>query len=214
MAWTTIIAKVRRILNEKTAANSFWTDDIVTELTKEAEQNTIEKLKNFFKEGTAINIVAGTSYYTIPTDLLRISSFSYDGTILTPATNPELIAIYGDSYLTESGAPLYYQIIGNTIRLTPIPDVSKTGGLTSQYLYLPDQGTNPTVSSLWQRAVVYKAAALCFEEDNANLALAGYYEGLFKKRIREIKALLRGSDRKATWQDSTRDELNDYWDSQ
>jgi len=84
-------------------------------------------------------VVSGQSTYTIPTDASFIQGVSIKDTggtwsKLSPLTL-EMIQEQGSEsdFMTENSSPMYYRLVGNTLKIYPATDYSQSASLKIQY---------------------------------------------------------------------------------
>jgi hypothetical protein len=165
---------VRNLLNQPNAANSFWSDEELTDYLNEGiRMYFIEVTGNDEGAWTKIadlNIVSGTETVALPSDCFEVKALYKsvtNGYEVLPYRNHE-----SDSYSTNGGSsaesyfPAYY-FRENNLVLRPVPNFSQTAGLRIEYVYFPDMLQNagdvastnivPIFKQLIEMYAVYKA---------------------------------------------------------
>lgn len=119
------LTRTRLSLNETTAA--FWTDAEIYSYMWEAECILAGKL-GLFQATTAHTTVTGTSAYTFPDSMLRLSRLTYDGKKLKKADFTERDYLDGTDYgsTPQSGKPEIYTEWAQQAYLFPVPDAAAT----------------------------------------------------------------------------------------
>lgn len=165
---------VRNLLNQPNAANSFWSDEELTDYLNEGiRMYYIEVTNNDEGAWTKIadlNIVSGTETVALPSDCFEVKALYKavsNGYEVLPYRNYE-----SESYTTQGGTgtesyfPAYY-FRENNLVLRPVPNFSQTAGLRIEYIYFPDMLQNagdvastnimPIFKQLIEMYAVYKA---------------------------------------------------------
>lgn len=132
------LARCRQQINETTAA--FWSDAEIYGYMWEAESILAGKL-GLFQAISAHTTVTGTSAYTCPDSMLRLSRITYDGKKLKKADFTERDYLDGTNYgsTPSSGKPQIYTEWGQSVYLLPVPDAAAT--LNFFYLKAPSEIT-------------------------------------------------------------------------
>jgi hypothetical protein len=114
------LTRTRLQLNETTAA--FWTDAEICGYMWEAECILAGKL-GLFQAVTAHTTVTGTSAYTFPDSLIRVSRLTYDGKKLKKIDFTERDYLDGTNYgsTRQTGQPEAYAEWGQSVYLQPVP---------------------------------------------------------------------------------------------
>lgn len=81
-------------------------------------------LRDSEAEHTATS-VAGTMYYALPSDFMRVGLVRFDGYVLYKSTIEDLKAKYS-TFSSDTGTPVAYFLYGDNIGLYPIPDRGAT----------------------------------------------------------------------------------------
>lgn len=97
------------------------------------------------KQGTSINLVAGTSDYLLATDILQLKRLqvALDGSNFYAATPKDLVLDTAANALAESRAQPRYVIIASSdatefkIRIEPTPAANVTNGIQYFYVFRP-----------------------------------------------------------------------------
>lgn len=140
-----LITNVRNFLNSPNPANSFWTDQELTEYLNEAVRLYFAEVSHVnegqFTTKTALNIVANTETVALPTDCFVVKA------LRKKSASDWLILDYvndiTNSYSTQGGSGSdtfvpYYFFRGNSLVLRPTPNFSETAGLELEYMQFPD----------------------------------------------------------------------------
>lgn len=132
------LTRVRQQINETTSA--FWTDAEIYGYMWEAECILAGKL-GLFQAISAHTTVTGTSAYTCPDSMLRVSRVTYDGKKLKKADFTERDYLDGTNYgsTPQAGKPVMYTEWAQSVYLFPVPDDAKT--LNFYYLKAPSEIT-------------------------------------------------------------------------
>lgn len=142
----------------------------------------------------AFPIVANTSTYSLPSDLISVRRITWNGRRIEPLPARQQRAYFQGTAAT--GAPMYYLyseiVASRLIRFFPTPNISVTAsgnlygaginpGLVMSYWSLPDYTTK--IIPVWLRRRVIKAGALAKlylkEGPGQNLIAAKYYSDKF-----------------------------------
>ena len=213
MTWNDIADRVYRTLDED-SGNSHWDKAALIDLIKEGELEFVRETEYFRAEQTQ-NLAAQTAQYDLPDDLIRIITVKAAGKLLEAKNEAELNDIYrlqGLNWDEIQGEPLYYLVTGNRIRLLPGPNASINNGLKIYYLQFPDQSQeSPSIALSYQKALVFWGVSAALNEDQANKEQALFYERLFQRELNYAKKALNSKDRKSSFRDNLRYELNAYW---
>lgn len=154
-----------------------WSNEELTRFIDQALKRAVRSSLLIKKSETAfdLNIVAGTSDYSLDARIIRLKYAELDttGKILEPVEIEDLIGI--QNWRGQTGTPNSYIVDESdaTIRLYPTPVVNDTAYLT--YYRLPlldlDWDTNtltPEISSEYQIEMLDYAAYLAYMKDEAN----------------------------------------------
>jgi hypothetical protein len=202
--WTAMLAEIRRILREPTAASSYWADaDLLDMFNRSIDIRTLDLQDAHEGWVTTIasqNIVADQVAYTIPEGAGRIKRVVYKpdtggaSTIEIPLVRNER---FQDTLVTNtgtgggnSGSVPTYRILGNQIQLEPPPKKAVTNGLQLECenimprivngadllsLYFPDS---------METMLIYDTAveAMVIEASMGNLTAETYLSSVIRQR--------------------------------
>jgi hypothetical protein len=158
-----MLHSVRNRLNQPNSANSFWSDEELTEYINDAIQvyflELVQNNEGYFTIQTDLNIVTDTETVALPTDCFQVRALYKkvsNGYEILPYRNT-----FTESYSTQGGTssdsflPSYY-FRANNIVLRPIPNFSETAGLRLEYTQFPDTLVNGGDTMTAQVAPVFK----------------------------------------------------------
>lgn len=136
---------VRLLLNQPSAANSFWTDAELDTYINEGIRIFYAELSDVneghFTASTDLDLTANQETVTLPADFFMVRA------LYRKVTNGYVMLNYRNNltegYYTQTGSSgdtylPYYYFRGNGLVLRPIPFSSETGGLRLEYIQLPD----------------------------------------------------------------------------
>lgn len=129
---------VRTYLNEPSSTvNKFWSDTEINDMLNVGIRYAHNKIKNVsryhFTTRATFSTVSGTEYYGLPANLKDLKILSFQNTDgkerhipRNPGPNP-FAWVYGTvggaaSISTASSGPSSYWVIGNQLRILPVPD--------------------------------------------------------------------------------------------
>lgn len=133
--------------------------------------------------------VAGTSYATMPADLLHVRSLSI------PNVRPALTYVSPDQFNTDfadgrSAQPYHYTIIGDRIYFGPVPDAVYSAVLVYESRFLPLTADQPTNSVLTNWPNIYLWGALKESANySRNTELEVKMDGDFLRAIEQANIL-------------------------
>ncbi len=166
--------------------------DISGDRTKEfialGEARMSRELESRSQEKRATStLVAGTDFYSLPTDMRTIRSVKLNTSPVTTLVYHTPNSLSSAFTSTANAKPTAYTVIGDEIRYQPTPD----SGYTSEITYidgltaLSDSATTNTVLTRHPDAYLYGAlsAAAIYFGDDARLT---NFEALFKRSLEEI----------------------------
>lgn len=144
---TTLVARVRFLIDEPTAQN--FTDTDIIQAINFAQQDVAKEVthiyEDYFEKQAALNpagggTIAGTEFYTLPSDFLKFKRIERTdtGEPITPIDQNEK-AWNSQSLVTiiQQSAPLSYYVTGNAVGFNPIP--ATVIPITMTYVYrIPD----------------------------------------------------------------------------
>lgn len=174
----TMITSVRRLLNQPSPDNSFWSDAELTEYLQEGVRVYFAELTNLdegqFGKVTDLDITSGTETVTLPTDFFEVRALykkTSGGTqyVMLPYRNN-----ISEGYSTEGGTTAesylpYYYFRGNQLVLRPVPQFSETGGLKLEYIGTPDIPSNGVDTLTAQISPVFKQVVEMYAVHKAKL---------------------------------------------
>jgi hypothetical protein len=191
--WSSILADIRLMLRESTAATSYWTDPQLLLLFNNQMDMRALQLQNavegYFTTSTTSNIVSGTASYALPEGtgrprrvLLR-RTFGSD-TQDIPLTRDEKWD--RPVYNAASGADYNYavptyKLHGANVVLSPTPTSSITNGLVVEYECLPDRLVNTTdkislaFPDITETLLIYDTVVAAFDMEASQNDLAPEY---------------------------------------
>lgn len=190
------IRSVRLLLNQPNAANSFWSDEEITDYLNEAIRMYYLEVTNndegFWTKIVDLDVVNNVETVALPADCFEIKAVYMQqpqGYAVLPYRNYE-----STSYSTQGGTgnqtyfPAYY-FRENNLVLRPVPNYSATSALRVEYIYFPDMLQNagdvmsanvlPIFKQLIEMYAVYKAKmkeSLTNGTDTASMAKANMNE--------------------------------------
>lgn len=138
---------------------------------------------------TTLPTVAGTSYATIPADLLRVRSLSI------PNVRPALTYVSPDQFNTDfadgrSGQPYQYTIVGSRIYFGPVPDAIYAVALVYDAKFLPLTAAQPTNSLLTNWPNIYLWGALKEAANySRNMEMEAKLDGDFLNAVQQANIL-------------------------
>lgn len=141
-----LISSVRNMLNQPNAANSFWSDQELTDYINEGIRvyyaEVVQNMEGSWGKTANLNIVSGTETVALPSDCYQIKTLYKavsDGYVALPYRN-----MVTEGYATQSGSQgsdsyfPSYDLRENNILLRPVPQYSETNGLKLEYVYFPE----------------------------------------------------------------------------
>lgn len=211
MNWSDITNRIYRTLNES-AGNSHWESDLIASLAREGEAEFCTETE-FLKAVESQLLTAGAETYDLPQDLIKVLAVKAGGVFLAPRNLAELQAELGDNWEEAVGAPRFYLSLGTQIQLAPKPAETIRWGLQVYFVKAPaGSGDSPSIPSLYHRALVYYGVKEALKMDQANLQAANFYEVLFQQELKKARRNLKNKDRKGSFRNASRDDLNNYWE--
>lgn len=161
-----LVTQIRDMLDEPTAAQ--WTDDMLVRWINEAARD-LGRATRYLKATDTIPLIAGTSEYALPTNLIAVEHAYYrpgDGRDipLTPRHYEGMDQVWGQWQNQQSYMPNWFTVIGFSpsavIKLYPAPNDSNAE-LSILYCRVPDELSIPFDSSedadvphVWYDAIV------------------------------------------------------------
>lgn len=139
-----LLTNVRNFLNSPNSANSFWSDQELTEYLNQGVQRYFVEVSNNnegqFITKTSLDIVSGAQTIALPTDCFIIKAVRK--IVSTGAVALQHIPDQTLSYDNNggSGSESYfpsYTFRGNNLVLSPTPGYSETGGIELEYMQFP-----------------------------------------------------------------------------
>ena len=179
-----------------------WSDTDLNSRIKLAQEDLVSRTSCLVSRGAAINIVADTTEYDLPTGFLHAIYVAYkdiDGDYikLEPITLEELELYNGDWENTTSSEPTHYYLrLGSgKIGLYPTPTVAVTSGLRIDFVKKPTAFSNDTTEALdaashlspFHEYLCYYVAHLC-KLDEGNLMEANIFQMKYLEGIRDTRA--------------------------
>lgn len=180
--WTAMLAEIRRLLRETTAASSFWSDALLLDLFNQSIDLWVMRLaathEGWVTDRLQTDTVADQRQYTIPEGVGRIKR------VLMQHTQGNTVVEYplrraerfGTSLVTRSGTNQLnrtqdrsYRIVGDLLYIEPPPTEAVTNGLILEVESAPSRLTTGT-DKLDQRFP--DAAETLFIYETVILALA------------------------------------------
>lgn len=194
--WSDILADVRTMLREPTAATSYWSDAQLLLLFNLQVDRRAMQLQNaiegYFTASATSNIVAGTASYAMPEGTGRprrvmIRRTSGSDTYDTPIhrdekwDRPVFNSTSGVDYNYQLPS---YRLQGANILLSPTPTVSIVNGLVVEYESLPDRVTDAggepsklhlAFPDIAETLLTYDTVVAAFDMESAQSDLAPEY---------------------------------------
>lgn len=139
-----LIQNVRNMLNQPSAANSFWTDEeLVVYINEAIRRYFAEVVTTSEGEFTAVadlDIESGVETVALPDDFFKVKNLYRavnDGFVILQYRNS-----LNSSYSTTDGGsgifyPSYY-LRGNSLVLRPVPNFTETAALRLEYIQFPE----------------------------------------------------------------------------
>lgn len=164
-----ILARVRRKLMEETSG--FWSDEELIAEINDGYMDLVTDAK-LLADPYTITTVPGQVFYDLPPDFVALRSVIYDGADL-----PQMPYLERSQ---EEGPPRSFQLIGNKLRIYPVPDDAYE--LTILYYYRPAPLQNdfdvPEIPEEHHRLLVLYAVAqaLLKDENPAYVAYEQQYQ--------------------------------------
>jgi len=146
---TELLAEVRILLNQTTAANSNWTDAALTNWLNEGVRRYFQEVtmhaEGHFTTTTTLDITAEQETVALPTDFYELKTLHKkvtNGWVSLNYNNP-----LEEGFSTKGGTSSntyipYYFFRGQELVLRPTPNFSETGGLLLEYIQFPDTMVN------------------------------------------------------------------------
>ncbi len=145
-----IITRVRRTFGDEAAVQV--TDDDVIRWINDAQIEIVKQKEEALQTTSYLNLVAGTSQYTLPTDLLLLHTLRYKTNTMLSYTllrfksmqqfDEEMDGWDGTQY--GQGSPVYFTLSEGKAILFPTPDTSATNGIKVLYSKQPVTVDDPT----------------------------------------------------------------------
>lgn len=183
-----------------------WSTSTITRFIQDGE-NLVAKEFNFLLDRVALNIVAGTSKYALPSSFHSISQVTWKGKFLAPVSSREYRTYF--PYMSSNSVPEFYlfdQLEQNQIQFFPTP--SETIGSTASNLWgaeianrviieayrIPDGSTFRLPAYIRRRFVKLYVLYKCFAQEGPgqNLKLSNYYKKRFFTYLEYFKELFAG----------------------
>lgn len=202
-----LLADVRSFLNSPNPANSFWSDQELSEYLNQAVQRYFVEIsgggEGQFVTRTTLNIVSGTNTIALPTDCFVVKAVRKivaDGAVALSHVPDQNFGYDSNGGSSASAFFPLYTFRGNNLVLSPTPGFSETGGIELEYMQFPGTlvDASDTLSAqvpaifkeLIEMYAVYKAK---LKESLSNgLALdqriAGLVDSLYKQMQDALKS--------------------------
>jgi hypothetical protein len=194
--WSAILAEIRLMLRESSAATSYWTDAQLLLLFNLHMDRRALQLQNavegYFTDSAAQNIVAGTASYALPEGTGRprrimIRRTSGGNTVDIPIERNERWT--QPSYSSTTGVDYTYclptfKFHGANVILSPTPNVSMTNGLVIEFECLPARVTSAggeasklhlAFPDIAETLLTYDTVVAAFDMESAQNDLAPEY---------------------------------------
>jgi len=204
--WTAMLAEIRRILRETTAATSYWTDQDLLDMFNRSMDLRVMDLadahEGWVTSQVSQNIVADQNIYNLPEGTGRVKRVVYcpdigsNSSIEIPLSRNER---WGETLAqtTQSSGGIFggtpsYRILGNKLHLEPAPSKAATNGLKLEIEHAPDRiavGTDvlsPYFPDIMETLLIYDTAveAMEVEAGMGNLSAETYFNSMARKRDR------------------------------
>jgi hypothetical protein len=182
-----------------------------TEAQKQAE---IEKWQEQFvldtrclKDVASETVVAGTSEYSLPSDIFAVLRVAHKGIKIESVSAYELDVLRNADWRTTTGTPTRYYVDldpnNKKIRLYPIPEAADVGAnLTIEYIKIPPALSSDssvpldshTLLTPYHDAIAYGAASslLNILPDQASIVMIGQYESKYKQAVSDCISMFVG----------------------
>ena len=152
------------------------------------------------EDSTNTTLVTSTQDYSIPTTLRTVEYVTMvdesGSTNVFHRLNPEVLEDYyekGRLLQDTDGTPIIWTLLGNSIRLFPVPSSTQSGfklyiiGKKKISYFTSDSDTTDLDQKL-DRAIIYKAAAICFNDLLEEGQEAQRYEKIYQDTVDEAYA--------------------------
>lgn len=173
-----MITSVRRLLNQPSPDNSFWSDSELTEYLQEAVRVYFAELTNLdeghFGKVADLDIAQNAETVSLPSDFFEIRALykkTSGGTqyVMLPYRNN-----ISEGYNTQGGTNSeqyfpYYYFRGNQIVLRPTPNFAEVGGLKLEYIGTPDVPSSGADTLTAQISPVFKQVVEMYAVHKAKL---------------------------------------------
>jgi len=160
-------AHVRNQVDEQTA--KFWSDAEIWSYLWDAETQLVDKANVFTGNDSSTTTVASTQDYSVPSDLIRIDSLSWNKVKLKAVTLDVYESLSSPNYggTLATGDPVYYYLFNNTVSLYPVPDSAQTlkYWYTKEPTELTDSSTAFSVRTQYHNSLVNFAIYKCLMKD-------------------------------------------------
>ena len=191
-----LLDRTRQLLGEATADFYSDADDLYPTLNW-AMRRLVVDAKALPAELTAINGVADTRGYDLPSDFGKMLWLRYDGNDLLPIWAPELESL-DQSFFDTSSTPTFYSVDfmdadgDPQINLWPAPASNSTGAMTGFY-YRVTPAISGSQDPEWHEdfhfSVCYGAASECLREDHRQES-GDRFMAMFEQEIRRYRKFL------------------------
>lgn len=186
-----LLSRTRIFIRDNEPTRQEFTDSQLTDFVNDGARDLVNKLKPV-EVRTSFNLVAATTFYTLPSDFLAVTRCVLDGRRLVENTLQGLDAPGGD-FTVDKGKPVEYVVRFTTnpvIGFHPAPTTGSTGTVTLDYNPLPVDMSAGTDTPLlaWNQLkgyhvllayyASYRAMLVEGRKDDAGNWLAEYTAGL------------------------------------
>ena len=161
----------------------------IPEFIQLAEARMSRELESRSQEKRAqATLTANNEYISLPTDLREVREVKLNTSPLTVLEYKSPVALDTDYSTTGAGKPQAYSIIGDEMKLRPVPDTAYSAEIVYIGSIEPLSNTNTTNNILLRHSDAYLAGALAelytylMDEQRAQL-----YDQKFSRAISEIQ---------------------------
>jgi hypothetical protein len=156
VTWTDMLAQVRVMIKDTHATNQRFTDTQLLNLANEG-QREVNIATWAIMKSTAITLVSGTTYYSLPTDYIAPLRVTRDYKLIKEVTIDKLDADFnGSGWQLTGGVPSGYyidQTQPDKIGIYPYPNSSSSTG-TLRINYVAQASTMTSTSSTPYNGIV------------------------------------------------------------
>lgn len=189
--------EVRRLVRDLDSYNYRWSDTVLNSRIDQAHERASVITKCVVSLNNLVNVVAGTSAYSIPTGFLEpieIRCKSGDKWYALDKVRVEELNLTGEDWRSETGTPTKYYTLGAYINIYPIPDTSVASGMSIDMYSRPSAFSSDTDIPFsgdvklyaFHDAISYEVAGKC-KQDDGKFDEANQFLAIFQQKLREIK---------------------------